>query len=352
MFKITDASGGCNYAAANPAASLVLSPSSVSPNPAQGTSQSFIASFHYITVPAGTPIKFVVTGANITSQQAVTDANGQASFSYVAAHSGIDTIIASATVGATALESTPAVVTWGPGMDVTSVTLNQSATGASPNQTVNLAAALVDVSQNPVAAIAGQEISFSAAGQSCGATTNASGIATCQITPTTPGISTLSASFAGTGQYVASNASTGFNVVAPATVVPTPTPTAVPTVTPTPTPTATPTPSGGCLQSNTAAIEFPSRAAGRGGIKRNFRISNTCGMTVSGYATPLKDTAFFVINGGGNFSLAPGKSRKIVVAFRPPQTGDFHSNVLIVGDAPVHQQMSVELSGTGTPRPK
>ena len=36
----------------------------VSPNPAQGTSQTFTASFHYITAPLGTPVFFQVIGAN------------------------------------------------------------------------------------------------------------------------------------------------------------------------------------------------------------------------------------------------------------------------------------------------
>jgi hypothetical protein len=338
VFKITDANGGCNYAAAIPTASLSLSPSIVDPNPAQGSSQTLTASFHYVTVPTGTPVTFQIAGANPQVQQVTASSSGQATFTYTAIHQGVDTITATATVGAASLSSNPAVITWGTGMDVTSLTLNQSATGAAPNQTVNLVASLVDVSQTPITALAGQEISFSAAGESCGASTNAQGVATCQITPTTPGISALTASFAGTAQYVASNASTGFNVVAPPTTVPTP--------------TATPTPSAACLEASTAALEFPARAAARGRVTRNFRIRNTCGAAVTGYVTPLNDTAFFVIRGGGNFSLGAGESRKIVVAFRPPQTGAFQSNVLIVGEQPSYQQVIVDLSGTGTPRPK
>ena len=64
VFKITDDKGGCNYAAAKQPASLVLSPPTVSPNPAQGKSQTFTASFHYITAPTGTPVFFDVIGAN------------------------------------------------------------------------------------------------------------------------------------------------------------------------------------------------------------------------------------------------------------------------------------------------
>ena len=66
----------------------------VSPNPAQGTSQTLIASFHFTTAPPGTPIFFQVCGANAQIKMVRSDANGQASFSYTADFPGIDTIIA------------------------------------------------------------------------------------------------------------------------------------------------------------------------------------------------------------------------------------------------------------------
>ena len=148
---------------------------------------------------------------------------------------------------------------------------------------------------------------------------------------------------------------------ATATATGTPTITATPTTTPTATststatasatPTATPTPASACIETSTVAIDFPNRAGGRGRITRNFEVSNVCSESVSGYVTPLHDTAFYVIRGGGDFSLAPGTSRKVVVSFRPPSPGNFQSNVLIVASAPVTQQLTVGLSGTGTGRP-
>lgn len=152
------------------------------------------------------------------------------------------------------------------------------------------------------------------------------------------------------------------NPLATATPTPTPTPTATATATATATstatatatatPTATPTPSLACIQANPPALDFPSRAAGHNRITRHFQISNACSEPVTGYVTPLIDTGFFVIRGGGNFSLAPGQSRKIVVSFRPPQPGIFQSNVLIIGSTPSYQQVIVNLSGTGTKRPR
>lgn len=340
VFRITDASGGCNYAAANPAASLVLSPSTVTPNPAQGSSQTLTANFHYTTAPTGTPINFVVAGANPQVGNANTNANGQASFTYTAAHQGVDTITATASIAGSPISSNQSVITWGPGSDVTFLSLNPSPTSATQSQSVNLVASLSDVSSNPQVPLAGQSINFSLGGSSCGGTTNASGIATCVAGAGSAGIKTLSASFAGTSQYVASNAAVAFNVVAPATA------------SPTPTPTATPTPSGASIEVNPAGLVFPPRAGNRGKATRKFKITNTGTSELIGYVVPLQDTAFFVRKNGGSFSLAPGRSREVTVLFKPPQTGNFTSNVLIVSNASADPQLTVTLSGIGTPRPK
>ena len=68
VFKITDTSGDCTYAAALASPTLVLSPTSVSPNPAQGTSQTFIATLHYASPLAGAQVVFNVSGANPQTQ--------------------------------------------------------------------------------------------------------------------------------------------------------------------------------------------------------------------------------------------------------------------------------------------
>ncbi len=92
VYKLSKADGTCPFTTAIQPASLALTPAAVSPNPAQGTAQTFTASFHYVSAPAGTPVFLQVTGANPQTQMVNSDANGQASFSYTAAFAGIDTI--------------------------------------------------------------------------------------------------------------------------------------------------------------------------------------------------------------------------------------------------------------------
>ena len=138
----------------------MLSPTSVSPNPAQGTSQTFNATIHYATAPAGTQVVFNVTGANPQIKQVATNANGQASFGYTASHQGVDTITATTTVGSNALISNQAVVTWGAGSDTTFLSLNQSPKGAAPGQTVSLIASLTDASRTPATPLSGETNRF------------------------------------------------------------------------------------------------------------------------------------------------------------------------------------------------
>jgi Pro-kumamolisin, activation domain/Bacterial Ig-like domain (group 1) len=278
VFKITDTAGHCTYSSSLASPSIVLTPTSVSPNPAQGTSQTFSASIHYATPPAGTQILFSVTGANPQFKQVVANGSGQASFSYVAAHEGVDTISASTKISSTALTSNQAVVTWGAGSDTTFLSLNESPKGGVPGQMVNLVASLTDVSQNPATPLASETIDFSAGGQLCNAPTNAQGIATCQITASGGGFETLTASFAGATGLLASNDSTGFNVVVQA-ATPTATPTATATATATPTatrtatPTATPTPVAGKVKIRPKTLNFGEVEVGSDKVK-SVKITN------------------------------------------------------------------------------
>ncbi|MFZ0658100.1 MAG: protease pro-enzyme activation domain-containing protein, partial [Candidatus Binataceae bacterium] len=274
VFKITDTTGACTYAAANPAASLSLTPIGITPNPAQGSSQSFTASFHYSTAPDGTPVLLNVSGANPQAIQGNT-AGGSASFSYTPAHQGVDTIVASAALASTILTSNQAVLTVAPGADVTFLSLNSSPTSGTQSQSVNLVASLTDVSATPPVAINGQSISFSLGGSTCGGTTNASGIASCSANAGSAGIKTLSASFAGTTQYVASNAATGFNVIAPAA---TPTRTA--------TPTATPTPVAGKLRVSPKTLNFGVVDVGSSKVKE-VKITNLGKITKKKHPVPI-----------------------------------------------------------------
>ena len=218
VWKITDTTGACKYTG-TAAPSISLTPTTLASNPQQGKPQKFTARFHDVTVADGTPVSLNVTGANPQFIQ-VNSVGGAASFTYTGAHQGVDNITASATVSSSLLTSNEAVITWGPGSDVTFLTLNLSPTGSAPGQPVTVTANLTDISDNPSAALAGQSVNFTIGGAGCGAATNSSGDASCQITPSGSGLMTLAANFPGTAQYNASSDSKPFSVVAPEAATP------------------------------------------------------------------------------------------------------------------------------------
>jgi hypothetical protein len=88
IWRLTDSTGACSYTASTPAASLALTPVALESNPAQGTSQTFVANFHFVAVPAGTPILFNVSGANTEFKSINSDSNGQATFTYTGGQPG------------------------------------------------------------------------------------------------------------------------------------------------------------------------------------------------------------------------------------------------------------------------
>jgi hypothetical protein len=349
VYKITDTAGNCDYASALASPTIVLSPTSVSPNPAKGTAQAFTASIHYVTAAAGTQVTFSVAGANAQVMQAVTNASGQASFSYVAAHAGVDTITASTTVSSTVLTSNPAVVTWGPGSDTTFVSLNQSPKGAVPGQMVNLIASLTDVSQNPATAVSGQTIDFSVGGQDCNAPTNSQGIATCQVTVSGAGMETLTASFAGSGDLLATNASTGFDVLT------TPTPTATATTTP----TATPTPVVGKLKISPKTLNFGDVEVGSDKVK-DVKITNAGKVKKKKMPLPILiemeggvASPFSITEACDDDDLGP-KSKgvkagncEVGVTFAPTEAIKYTGTLMIDDNLEPTFEKSVKLEGTG-----
>ncbi|HEY1852583.1 MAG TPA: protease pro-enzyme activation domain-containing protein, partial [Candidatus Binataceae bacterium] len=284
IYRLSKADGTCPFVTATQPPTLTLTPVTASPNPAQGSSQSFVATVHYATVPAGTPVTIQVQGANLQKILATTNASGQANFSYVGSHTGNDILTGTATISSTPVTSNPASVTWGAGQDVTSLALNTSPTSGVTGQTINVSASLIDSSQNPFTAVAGETINFTIGGGGCAASTNSSGVASCGITVAGTGSQTLSASFAGTGQLIGADAAVGFTVLTP----PSPTPTPTPPPTPTPTPTATPTPVVGTDFS--ANFE---RLRGKAGdqVSTSFSAANNTGAyeTISSVTLDLSD---------------------------------------------------------------
>ena len=354
-WRLTDSTGACKYTASIPAPSLALTPVALASNPAQGTSQTFVANFHFVAVPASTAIVFNVSGANTDFKSINSDSNGQATFTYTGVNQGVDTIIASATVNGSPVFSNQAVITWGPGQDVTFLTLNLSPRGATQGQMVTVIASLSDVSQHPQTPLSGQTISFTLGSSTCQATTNASGIASCSVTPASAGTTTLTASFAGAAEYVASNASIGFNATAPTpTVTPTPTPIQVtPTPTPTPTPTATPMPIGkvGPIYLTPPELDFGNceiRQHGQTRVAFLFnpwwnngaaRISSIAIQGSSDFSIDSRDTTC-------GSTLGVGRLCAIAIQFTPSAGGP-RQGKLVIQDSASNSPQTVYLDGFG-----
>lgn len=210
VYKITNADGSCPLVLTGPA--LALSPAATTPNPAQGSTKSFSATLHYASVPVGTPVAFKITGANAGVRIATTNASGVATLSYVGTQSGDDVIVASAPFASASITSNTAKVTWATGKHVASLSLNSSPTGGTVGIPTTLSTTLLDISVTPAAAIPGVTVSLTVGSQFCNAVTNASGVGSCNLTPSTAGNFTLTASFLGNAQYTPATVSTSFAV--------------------------------------------------------------------------------------------------------------------------------------------
>jgi hypothetical protein len=215
---------------------LTLSPVTISPNPAQGSAQTFTATLANVTTLSGVPVTFQVAGANPQIKQVRTNATGQAVLTYTGLNTGNDTVTASATASQTSgsvnLNANPVRVTWTSGIHVTYLTLNLSPSSATLNTSVTVVASLTDLAASPAAPIAGQTVTFTLGGASCTAKTGANGQASCSLTATQTGNTTLTATYAGSSQLASASASTGFHVLAAGGPV-TPAPTVTLTVNPT-----------------------------------------------------------------------------------------------------------------------
>jgi hypothetical protein len=213
VYKLGNADGSCRFLATNANPSLVLSPGTVMPNPAQGAAQTFTATLRNVDAPAGTPVFFQVAGANPRIQMVRADASGQAALTYTAAKAGSDVIVATATVSKVALTSNKAHVIWDPGKHVTFLTLNPSPTAGSAGKETSVVASLTDVSLDPPAPVPGASVQFTLGSTRCSGATDAHGLVTCQLTPSHAGMATLTAAFAGTTELLSATDAVGFNVI-------------------------------------------------------------------------------------------------------------------------------------------
>ena len=354
VWKITDTTGACKYTG-TPTASISLTPTTLASNPEQGTKQTFTARFHNVTIADGTPVTLSVTGANPKVLEANT-AGGAASFTYTGRHQGVDTITASATVSSSTLVSNQAVITWGPGTDVTLLTLNLSPTSTLQGQEVTVTANLTDISGSTPVALAGQSVNFTIGGAGCGATTSSSGDASCGITPSGSGLMTLAANFPGTGQYNPSSDSKGFMVVGPA-ATPTATPTA--TATRTATPTATPTPVVGKLKVSPKRLDFGDVEVGSNKLK-DVKVTNAGKVKKKKVPLPILiemengvTSPFSITQTCDDDDLNPKSkgvkagSCEVGVTFAPTAAMKYSGTLMIIDNLEPTFERSVKLEGTG-----
>ena len=128
----------------------------------------------------GAQVDFAVpSGPNTgTTGTATTDANGVASFTYPGATPGTDTVTASTTNLAGTITSNPVSVVWQ--KQASQLVITGGASGSDFNDPATVAGVLSD-SGGP---LPGRTVTFALNGtESCSATTNASGAASCSLTP-------------------------------------------------------------------------------------------------------------------------------------------------------------------------
>jgi hypothetical protein len=213
ILKLAPASGGCGFTPTNPSPALSLVLAAPSPTP-QGTFATLTATLHNVSQPQGLPITFFVGGANPALKLVRADSNGQAVFNHQGVITGDDTVVARTSIDSSVVTSNRARISWTSGTHVTFLTLNPSPRGGTLGQPVLLRASLSDISADPAAPLPGASVTFTLDGQSCTATTDATGIAACLLTPDVAGLQTLAASFTpGTAEYVGYTTQTPFNVL-------------------------------------------------------------------------------------------------------------------------------------------
>ncbi len=202
--------GACS---GTPAPAIDLTPTSDLSAPPTGSGVTFTATFSNVSPPSGTPIELVITGANPQVKLVDSDASGSAAFSYSGVFAGTDTVVATANVNGNQITSAPIAFRWVAGKDTSSLSLNGSQESGLSGQSVKLLANLTDVTTEPVSPIAGAPVMISLGGQSCTATTDSSGNASCSITPSgAQGLEAVSASYAGDSTHTPSTATNVFEL--------------------------------------------------------------------------------------------------------------------------------------------
>lgn len=217
IYKLSPAAGGCGFSVTNPAPALTLTPASA--NSVQGTVQTLTAQFDNLVVPANTAVTFTIGGANVQTRIGRTDATGKATVTYPGIFVGADSVYAEGTVGTTTHRSQTGSITWSAGKHPTIVSLDSGIGAGTVGAVLALRANLTDVSVKPPTAIAGATVQLAVGPLSCNGVTNASGNATCNVTPTAAGRFVLSAVYAGNATFNAAADSGDVLVNGPPSIV-------------------------------------------------------------------------------------------------------------------------------------
>lgn len=197
VYRIAPASGACRFRATNPSPALALTPSEVLPQPAQGGSVTFDVQLNNAAPQPGMVVAFQSLGANEALAMVPLDAAGRAAFAHTGLAAGVDAVRARLVLNGAPLLSNPARVVWSAGVRRTSVDLGTSVARGGSGRVAILRAALLDRSTTPPAPLPGALLAFAVGAATCSATTDAQGIASCAVTLPSPGVYTLTATFAG-----------------------------------------------------------------------------------------------------------------------------------------------------------
>jgi hypothetical protein len=157
---------------------------------------------------SGQTVTFAVVGANSASDSGTTDANGQATFTYIGTNTGIDTVTATFTNERGATATATATVDWVPAAPATALKVNPATGDFADPATVS---ARLTNSSGPVA---GKTVTLTLNdSESCKGITDATGTASCVLTPgEAAGKYSLDGIFAGDSTDLGSSGSATFMV--------------------------------------------------------------------------------------------------------------------------------------------
>jgi hypothetical protein len=206
LMRMTGVNAACASGAGSPGHEIALSSSGPSPAPT-GSSVTFTAQLSGFASAPGTPVSFIVSGANAQVKLVHADAGGRASLTVTGALTGGDSVQAFANDAGAAVSSASLRQRWSAGSDVSFLSVNGSQESGPLGAPAKLDVQLIDISQSPPTPIAGASVQVSLEGQSCSATTDASGSGSCSVVPPGPtGLVALNARYAGDSSHSSSTA--------------------------------------------------------------------------------------------------------------------------------------------------